>query len=166
MKVRNDTHSSGRTLSTNLLGLAFWLVLSFATASMGAAFKPGEWYTQLVLPSWTPPGWLFGPVWTLLYIAMAVAAWMVWRQGGVRANLLPLSVYLVQLLLNGLWSWIFFGEHLIGLALVDILALLATIIVVTVLFWRRRPVAGLLMVPYTLWVSFASALNFQIWRLN
>lgn len=154
------------SLSRNLPGLAFWLVLSFATASMGAAFKPGEWYTQLTLPSWTPPGWLFGPVWTLLYIAMAVAAWLIWRNGGLQKNRPALTLYVVQLILNGMWSWIFFGEHLIGVAVVEIYSLLLVIIVVTWLFWRRKRLAGMLMLPYILWVAFASTLNLQIWRMN
>jgi len=154
------------SLAVNVASLAVWLLLSFAVAAFGAQFEPGEWYRQLVKPDWTPPGWLFGPVWTFLYIAMAVAAWLVWRKGGMRRNIAPLGFYLLQLIFNGLWSWLFFSRHLIGIALIDIAALLATIIVTTALFMRRQRLAGILMVPYALWVSFATALNAQIFRLN
>ena len=155
-----------RELRVNLAGLAIFLIITFGVALIGARVQPGEWYAQLAKPSWTPPGWLFGPVWTLLYAAMAVAAWMVWKESGLRAGMIPLTAYAVQLLLNGLWSWLFFGRRLIGLALVDIICLFLAILVTMLLFRQVRPLAGLLLAPYLLWVGFASILNFQIWRLN
>ena len=97
---------------------------------------------------------------------MAVAAWLVWQKGGIRRNLAPLGFYALQLVLNGLWSWLFFGRHLIGMALIDIVLLLTAIIVTTALFLKRQRLAGILMIPYVLWVSFATALNLEIWRLN
>jgi tryptophan-rich sensory protein len=147
-------------------GLAFWLLLSFGVGFFGAQFETGAWYHGLAKPSWTPPGWLFGPVWTLLYIAMAVAAWIVSRKGKLSKVWLPLLVYIIQLVLNALWSWIFFGRQQIGLALADIICLLIVIVLTTMMFWKCHRGAGLLMLPYILWVAFATALNFEIWRLN
>ena len=155
-----------RELRVHMAGLAIFLIITFGVALIGARVQPGEWYAQLAKPSWTPPGGLFGPVWTLLYAAMAVAAWIVWKENGLRAGMIPLAAYAVQLLLNGLWSWLFFGRRLIGLALVDIICLFLAILVTTLLFRQVRPLAGLLLTPYLLWVGFASILNLQIWRLN
>jgi tryptophan-rich sensory protein len=148
------------------LGLAVWLLLSGLAALMGAQFGPGDWYTQINKPDWTPPSWVFGPVWTFLYLSMAVAAWLVWRSGGWKANRKELSCYLAQLAANGLWSWLFFGERLIGLAFLDILVMLIMIAVTTVLFWKKSAIAGVLMIPYLLWVGFAAALNYRLWALN
>lgn len=161
----NDTMGKPR-MAANVTGLSVWLLLSFAVAAFGAQIEPGEWYRQLSKPDWTPPNWLFGPVWTFLYIAMAVAAWLIWREGGVRRSLTPLGFYVLQLILNGLWSWFFFGRNMIGAAFIDIILLLVAIIVTSALFLKRQRLAGILMIPYVLWVSFATALNFQIWRLN
>lgn len=149
-----------------VLGLIGWGVLCLAVAAFGGLFRPGEWYAQLQKPAWTPPNWLFGPVWTVLYTLMAVAAWLVWQQGGWAAQRWALGAFLLQLLFNGLWSPLFFGLRKPGLAFADIgllwLALLATLI----LFWKVRPLAGALLVPYLVWVTFAAALNFTLWRLN
>ncbi|MEZ5357253.1 MAG: TspO/MBR family protein [Candidatus Zixiibacteriota bacterium] len=151
---------------TRILGLLLLLILSAIVAWVGATFQSGEWYLQLNKPSWTPPGWLFGPVWTYLYITMAIAAWLVWIKGGWSANRAALTGYVIQMILNGLWSWIFFGRHMIGMALLDILLLLLSIIIVLILFRQRSKAAGLLFIPYVIWVSFASALNFAIWIMN
>jgi tryptophan-rich sensory protein len=149
------------------LGLVGWLVLCFAAAALGGlSSRPGDWYAQLRKPAWTPPGWLFGPVWTVLYAVMAVAAWLVWQRGGFTAQFLPLGVFLLQLLFNALWSPLFFGLHKPGLAFADIVLLWVALGATLVMFWKVRPVAGLLLVPYLVWVTFASALNFAIWRLN
>ncbi|MHB1038308.1 MAG: TspO/MBR family protein [Pirellulales bacterium] len=117
----------------------------------------------LTKPSWTPPGWLFGPVWSVLYLSMAVAAWLVWRKGNA---VMPLALFAVQLTFNAAWSWLFFGLHSPGMAFIDIVLLWAAIVATTIVFWRRSLVAGLLFVPYLAWVSFAGVLNFGIWRLN
>jgi tryptophan-rich sensory protein len=153
-------------LRANIIGLSFWLVLSALVASFGGLFQPGDWYLALSKPAWTPPGWIFGPVWTFLYIAMAVAAWLVWKTGGWSANRPALAVYGLQLILNGAWSWIFFGEHRIGWALVDIIGLFILISITMSLFWRRRRAAGWLLLPYAVWVGFASVLNYYIVILN
>ena len=118
---------------------------------------------NLAKPSWTPPNWLFGPVWSCLYLGMAVAAWLVWRQG---SGFLPMALFATQLLLNAAWSWLFFALHIPGVAFVEIVLLWAAIAATTIVFWRRSILAGLLFVPYWAWVSYASVLNFSIWRLN
>ena len=127
----------------------------------------GTWYPTLVKPSFNPPAWVFGPTWTLLYITMGVAAFLVWRQGlDTRGVRLALTVFVVQLALNGLWSILFFGLRAPGLALIEILVLWLGILATTVLFWRVVPAAGWLMLPYLGWVSFAAVLNAAIWNLN
>jgi len=148
------------------MGLAGWMVACFAASAIGAFFMPGEWYAQLLKPAWNPPNWIFGPVWTALYILMAVAAWKIWRHGGFGAQRRPLSLFLVQLALNAAWSPIFFGLQEPGFAFAEILTLWVAI-VGTIMAFRRvdRWAAGLL-VPYLAWVTFASVLNFTLWRLN
>jgi tryptophan-rich sensory protein len=164
---RQDMQELGRrTRARTVLGLLFWLLLTFLVAAFGAQFQPGEWYRSLAKPEWTPPGWIFAPVWTFLYASMAVAAWLVWRDYRGRAAGISLSFYVLQLLLNGLWSWSFFGRQSIGSALVDILGLLLLVGATTLLFWRINRPAGILFIPYVLWVGFATALNFKIWLIN
>jgi benzodiazapine receptor len=150
----------------NVLGLAAWLAASFAAAWIGSRYMPGTWYASLVKPSWNPPNVVFAPVWTVLYVLMAVAAWLVWRAAGFTGAGFALTLYLVQLLLNALWSYLFFGLHRPDLALLDICALWGLILVVAVLFWRESWGAGALMIPYLAWVAFAAVLNFTLWRLN
>ena len=148
------------------IGLIFWLAVTFTAAWIGSWFQPGEWYAGLVKPTLTPPAWIFGPVWTLLYVMMAAAAWLVWRRYGWANAIVPLGLFLGQLALNALWSYLFFGLQRPGLALLDIVALWLAILVTFMAFWRSQPPAGLLLLPYLLWVSFATYLNFQFWRLN
>jgi benzodiazapine receptor len=151
-----------------LLGLAGWLAASFAAAAIGAAasIHAKSFYAQLVQPAWAPPATIFGPVWTVLYAMMGVAAWLVWRCGGFRANRMALSVFLAQLVLNARWSWLFFVWHQGALALIDIVVLWLMIAPTLVLFWRVRTAAGVLLIPYLAWVSFASALDYSVWHLN
>ncbi len=151
-----------------IVGFVAWLAVSFVAAAIGAAasIQAGPFYTQLVRPEWAPPPALFGPVWTVLYALMGVAAWLVWRVGGFRSARVALVLFLVQLALNALWSWLFFGWHLGGAAFADIVLLWALIVATMVSFWRVKPLAGALLVPYLLWVSFASALNWSVWQLN
>jgi len=151
------------------IGLIVLLVICFAAAGIGGMATtpkiPG-WYATLAKPNWNPPNWIFGPVWSALYCCMAVAAWLVWRQRGLAGAAMPLALFGVQLLLNGLWSCLFFGLQSPGLAFAEVLLLWATIAATMVLFLLRSTVAGVLFVPYLAWVSFASVLNFVIWRLN
>lgn len=156
------------TKARQAAGLAVWLVVSFVAAALGgaASIEAGPFYAGLLRPEWAPPAAIFGPVWTVLYLLMGVAAWLVWRVGGWRAARAALTLFLVQLAFNALWSWLFFGWHLGALALVDILLLWALIGATLIAFWRIRPLGGALLAPYLLWVSFAAALNYSVWRLN
>ena len=149
-------------------GFVGWLAVTFMAAAVGSAasIKAGPFYAQLVRPGWAPPPDVFGPVWTILYVLMGIAAWLVWRVGGFRAARTALTLFLVQLVVNALWSWLFFGWHLGGLALADILVLWVLIVATIVGFWRVAPLAGALLIPYLLWVSFAAALNHSVWQLN
>ena len=151
-----------------IIGLAFWLALSFIAAAIGgaASIQAGPFYMQLMRPEWAPPPNLFGPVWTILYALMGIAAWLVWRVGGFRAARTALTLFLVQLAVNALWSWLFFGWHLGGLAFADIVLLWVLIVATLIAFSRVKPLAGALLIPYLLWVSFASALNYSVWQLN
>ena len=148
------------------LALAGWLVLSFSAAAIGGFFMPGAWYATLKKPSWNPPNWIFGPVWTVLYATMAVAAWIVWKRGGFAGQRFALSLFLMQLLLNALWSPLFFGLRNPGLAFVNIVLLWLAVLATVFAFWKTRPLTGALLVPYLAWVTFASVLNFALWRLN
>jgi len=151
-----------------ILGLIGWLIVSFAASAVGAvaSIQAKSFYSQLAQPAWAPPSFLFGPVWTVLYALMAIAAWLVWRSGGLHTNRIALSLFMVQLALNALWSWLFFAWQRGALAFVDIVLLWLLIVVTLVSFWRVRPLAGALLIPYLLWVSFASALNYSLWQLN
>lgn len=151
------------------VGLILFIVLCFLAAWLGSAAttpKIDGWYAGLVKPSWNPPNWIFGPVWSALYLAMAVAAWLVWRQKGWSGAKLPLSLFGVQLALNVLWSWIFFGAENPSLAFTEILLLWAAIAATMPTFWYRSKLAGLLFAPYLAWVTFAAVLNYAIWQLN
>jgi translocator protein len=158
---------SGRARS--LLALAGFLVVTFLAAAIGSAFTgPAipDWYDGLTKPAFTPPSWVFGPVWTVLYLFMAVAAWRVWAAAGFDRARGALTLFFVQLVLNAGWSVLFFGLRAPGWALLEIIALWAVLIATTTAFFRYSALAGWLMVPYVLWVTFAAVLNAAIWRLN
>jgi tryptophan-rich sensory protein len=157
------------SLPKQIIGLVILVLLCLGAAAVGSAATVPRiegWYAALAKPSWTPPNWIFGPVWTVLYIAMAVAAWLVWRQKGWSGTQVPLLLFAAQLALNVAWSWLFFGMKSPGLGFVDILLLWIAIAATLVAFWSRSMVAGLLLVPYLAWVTFAAALNYSIWQLN
>lgn len=152
-----------------LKGFAFWLLVTFVAAAIGsiASIEAASFYGQLVQPDWAPPAKVFGPVWTALYVLMAVAAWLAWRQAGnFAAARMALGLYLVQLAANALWSWLFFAWHLGGLAFAEVLLLWLLVATTVVAFWRIRPLAGALLLPYWAWVTFAAFLNHATWRLN
>lgn len=151
------------------VGLAVLLALCLGAAALGSAAtvpRIDDWYATLNKPLWTPPSWVFGPVWTVLYIAMAVAAWLVWRQRETGGVWVPLLLFAVQLALNMAWSWLFFGLKSPALGFADIVLLWIAIAATLVAFWGRSRVAGLLLAPYLVWVTFAAALNYSIWQLN
>ncbi len=148
--------------------LLVFLGIVAAVAASGAFFTPGPWYETLVKPAWTPPDAVFAPVWSALYLTIAIAGWLVWREGereGARVRA-ALAAWGVQLALNALWSFLFFGLHRIGLALADILLLVAAISLTVALFVRVRPLAAVLLLPYLAWVGFAGALNAAIFARN
>lgn len=149
-----------------VLAVALPLAVGFLAGRVTAP-AVATWYPELVRPAFTPPSWVFAPVWTTLYLAMGVAAWLVWRQGlSTPGVALALCVFLVQLALNGLWSLLFFGMRSPAAGLVDIVLLWIALVACTVLFFGRSTWAGILMVPYAAWVSFAAVLNASIWVLN
>ena len=153
----------------SVVGLVVALAICFAVAGVGSVFTARSvptWYAELAKPSWTPPGWLFGPVWTVLYVMMAVAAWLVWRQAGTAEVGLALALFAVQLALNGLWSPVFFGLRNPGLGFGVIVLLWLAIVGTMATFWRVKPAAAWLLAPYLAWVTYASALNFAVWRMN
>jgi tryptophan-rich sensory protein len=157
---------SSESLGRQLAALCGWLGLCFLASAGAIVVSTGGWYASLQKPSWNPPPWIFGPVWTLLYIMMAVAAWMIWRAGGWRAQGRALGFFLLQWLLNALWTPLFFGLHRPLLAFAEIMALWLALLITTILFWRVRKIAGFLLLPYLAWVSFAAFLNFTLWQLN
>lgn len=161
--------SSRRRFGADLLGLVGFAVLCLAVSGIGGAITATSvdgWYQTLQKPSFNPPDWVFGPVWTVLYVMMAVAAWRVWRRAGFASGRTALAAFLVQLGLNLAWTVLFFGVQAIGPALIEIVVLLAAIVVTAVLFWRIDRLAGWLLVPYGLWVAYAALLNAALWRLN
>ena len=157
-----------RSEQRQLVGFIGWLAVCFVAAAIGAlaSIQAGSFYLSLVRPAWAPPASVFGPVWTVLYAAMAIAAWLVWREGGFRRARSALMLFLAQLALNAVWSWLFFAWHLGALAFFDILLLWILIVATLIAFWRIRALAGALLIPYLLWVSFAAVLNYTVWQLN
>lgn len=150
------------------LGLAGWIVLCAAAGAIGAvaSVEAREFYASLDQPSWAPPAAVFGPVWTLLYMSMAVAAWLVWRERGFARARGALGLFIAQLALNALWSWLFFAWHRGAFAFIDILVLLALIVATVVSFAKIRRLAAWLLAPYLAWVSFATLLSYSVWQRN
>lgn len=159
---------SHATWHAQALGLLGWLLVSFTAAAIGAigSANAGDFYAQLARPDWAPPGWLFAPVWTVLYLLLGVAAWLVWRARGFAGARSALTLFVVQLAANALWTWLFFVWRLGGLALAEIVVLWFLILATLIAFARVRTWAGLLLVPYLIWVSYAAALTAAVWRMN
>jgi benzodiazapine receptor len=157
-----------RFTSAQFLGLLIWLGPAFATGAIGAiaSVEAGSFYGQLLRPDWAPPGSAFAPVWTTLFVLMGLAAWLAWRQQGAPRLGAALSLFVVQLGVNALWSWLFFVWRLGAYAWVDVVLLFALIVAAIGLFWRISRLAALLMLPYLAWVGFASALTWSVWRNN
>ncbi len=149
--------------SAQLLALVGFIVVTFCAPLLGLFGKPGAWYAALDKPSWNPPAWIFGPVWSLLYLMMAVAAWIVWKRAGWHR---ALGLYLIQLALNAAWTPIFFGAHQLGWALMEISVMWFAILLTLCSFFRLSRPAAWLLVPYLAWTTFAAFLNFTLWRMN
>lgn len=159
---------SPRPALRQALGLVGWWVLSFGTATIGAiaSSNAGTFYADLIRPAWAPPAWLFAPVWSTLYTLMGISAWLVWRARGFHAAKGALAVFIVQLAVNALWSWLFFVWHQGRLALADAVILCCLIGATALLFRRTSTLAAVLLLPYLAWVAFASVLTWSVWRLN
>jgi benzodiazapine receptor len=163
-----NTTTSGKRLKP-WQALVGFLAASYAVSAIGTLSTIASiptWYAALNKPSFNPPNWIFGPVWTILYTLMAIAAWLVWRTPNSSRRTGALWVYGVQLVLNFLWTPVFFRYHALGLALGIIVLLWLAILVTAIRFWPLRRAAGWMMVPYLAWVGFATALNLAILRLN
>lgn len=168
MRAMSSSPPVVRTSAHPWIGLLGWMVLCFAVAGIGAVAtrNASGFYGALDRPPWAPPAALFGPVWTVLYVLMALAAWQVWRARGWSGAAGPLLLFIVQLVVNGLWSWLFFAWQLGGPAFADIALLFVLLVLTIASFWRIRRSAGLLLLPYLAWVGFAAALNWSIWQRN
>ena len=159
---------SQHPVSKQIVGLFGWLVVTFIAAAVGAFASTGaaSFYSELTRPSWAPVASWFGPVWSVLYAFMAVAAWLVWRVPLEVRTRTPLVLFLLQLAVNALWSWLFFAWRLGGFAFMDIVVLVALIAATLVSFWKVRRLAGALLLPYLCWVGFATALTWSVWQSN
>ena len=171
MKARFHNQANQQTPRSGLmkwLGLLAWIAVSFVPATTAAFVDTGPWYDSLNRPAWTPPSWVFGPVWTLLYLLMGVAAWRVWvRRGfGDRDTRRVLLLFLIHLVFNAAWTWLFFGLHMLNAAAVEIVILWVMILALGVLFWKRDRVAGVLLLPYMLWVTYAVTLSIGFAIMN
>ncbi|MEZ5661839.1 MAG: TspO/MBR family protein [Burkholderiaceae bacterium] len=150
------------------LGLIGWMAVTFATGAIGAlaSANAASFYGQLVQPTWAPPAGLFGPVWSALYLMIAISGWLVWRSRSFASDRTTLALFMMQLAANALWSWLFFQWHLGAWAFAEILLLWLLIVLCVVRFRRHSTAAALLLLPYLGWVSFAAALNLALWRAN
>ncbi len=167
--MKNPGYGPGvesRISSKGMTVLFIFVVIGFLPSLSGIFFGPGQWYESLLKPSWTPPGWLFGPVWTFLYLTIGVSGAMAWISSRPGQRVWAFSLYAAQLILNGMWSWLFFGLQSAGLALVCLLFLWLAIAGTTVSFYRIKKSAGILLVPYLLWTGFAGVLNAAIFAMN
>ncbi|MCW2307797.1 TspO/MBR family protein [Rhodobium gokarnense] len=144
----------------NFIPFAIFVMLA---ASSGAYFKPDDWYARLDKPRWNPPNWVFPVVWTPLYALIAVAGWMVWNEAGPS---LVMVVWFAQLLLNGTWSWMFFGKRRMDWGMMNVSALWVLVALFIALAWPISMWAALMFAPYLVWVSAAALLNWQVWQMN
>ena len=155
--------------SRQAIALAVSVGICLGAAGIGSILTTpsiATWYATLRKPPWTPPNWLFGPVWTALYLGMAVAVWLVWRQAGFSPARLALTLFALQLVLNVAWSGIFFRMRLPGAAFLEVVLLWLFILLTAIAFWPVSRTASWLLVPYLTWVTYAAALNAAIWRMN
>jgi len=152
-----------------MVSLMVFIILTFSAAVLGSVFTNltlKTWYQTIKKPSWNPPSKVFAPVWTILYIMMAVTGWLIWERLPQKVFSVPMTFFFIQLVLNALWSGIFFALRSPGWAFLEIILLWAFIVLTMISFWTVYWIAGVLFLPYFLWVSFAAFLNFTIWRLN
>ena len=170
--IESSTSYRGRNSRPNLPALAAFLVLALGAGAVGALFSPGfsasaaHWYAALLKPGWLPPQKWLAPVWTAIYLLMAIGAWIIWRERYHRGRAAAITAYGIQLVLNALWAPVFFGWKNIDAGLFGIVALWLAVGWTMREFARVAPVAAVILVPYFLWVTFAAAVNLAVWRLN
>ena len=152
--------------SDAVISLLGFMLACAAAATPGLVFRPGKWYRQIKKPSWRPPDWLFGPVWLVLYVSIAISGWLIWLESHSEGAMLALIVYAVHLVLNGLWSVVFFGMRRPDLAFIEVVFLWLSILATIATFTPVNEIAAYVLMPYACWVAFAVILNFRIWRLN
>lgn len=165
----SETSTKSLTLTQDVAGLAVFVGACLAVSGFGGAITATSvdtWYQALEKPPYNPPDWVFAPVWLTLYLLMGVSGWRVWRRARWSGGRTALTVFAAQLVVNLGWSFLFFGLRQIGLALIEVAILLLVIVLNGVLFWRIDRLAGLLFVPYVLWVAYAAVLNAALWQLN
>lgn len=157
-----------RSVRIQALGLAAWLAATLLTGAIGAiaSIDAAAFYARLNKPDWAPPATVFGPVWSTLFVLMGIAAWLAWREPPTPQRARALALFAAQLGVNALWSWLFFAWHRGGLAFADVLLLVVLIAATAAGFWRVSRMAALLLLPYLLWVAFASALTWSVWQAN
>ena len=165
-KTRTENATVGCGVTARYPSLIVFLILCFSAATFGRLFPPDSWYASLNRPDYAPPNWVFGPVWTVLYLMIAVAGWLVWKSSVSTGKRLTLTMFGIQLLLNAVWSVIFFGWHQPGWALLEIGVLWLTIATTILSFKRHSSPAAVLLFPYLAWVSFAAIFNYGFWSLN
>ncbi len=154
-------------MQKSYLALFFWIIITLAVGlAAGMVSRPDVWYDALSKPVWNPPGWIFAPVWIVLYVLMGAAAGLIWQRRAISQSTLALNFYVIQLILNIIWPLIFFGMRNPGLAFAEICLLWIAIVATLFAFWRVYRPASFLLMPYFLWVSFAAVLNLTIWRMN
>lgn len=156
------------TMPTSWVGLIAWMLATLATGAVGALSTrhARDFYAGLAKPRWAPPGWIFGPVWTALYLLMGGAAWLVWRTAGWAGAAAALSLFLGQLVCNASWSWLFFAWRRGAWAFADVVLLLVLTAATLLAFARVHPLAAVLLLPYLLWIAFATALTHAVWKAN
>ena len=157
-----------RSTLSQTAGLISWLAIVFSAAGVGAvaSIEASSFYAQLVRPNWAPPASAFGPVWSVLYLLMGIAVWLVWRERSAVHLGAALKLFFIQLCANALWSWLFFAWHNGAFAFAEVSILIALILATVIVFWRISRLAAVLMLPYLVWVSFASALTWSVWQSN
>jgi benzodiazapine receptor len=154
-------------MQKSYFALFFWIIITLAVGlAAGMVSRPDVWYDALSKPVWNPPGWIFAPVWIVLYVLMGTAAGLIWQRRAISQSTLALNFYVIQLILNIIWPLIFFGMRNPGLAFAEICLLWIAIVATLFAFWRVYRPASFLLMPYFLWVSFAAVLNLTIWRMN
>jgi len=163
MRFRREFYQSTPRLIFGFIG---WFIVCFVAGWIGSMAVSGDWYTELRKPPFNPPDWVFSAIWIILYILMAVSAWLVWGKRGFLGTKIPMTLFIIQLGLNAAWPWIFFNLKAPGWAFLEIIILWFFLLFTLSSFWIENPPAAALLVPYFGWISYAALINYTIWRIN